>query len=185
MALRVWLVSIQHSLCTCDVPAAGPGSRKTVVSENRQKPLSSWGWHSDGCQQAARGPAFTTLTRRPLYHRPSGAGPRLGLRGRAFGGRKSWVQTSNPREMGWPLRPPFTPDMWQRAGQGTISKPGPCVCVHTRARTPRARARAARRQGRARQALSPAAPLCFDSSQDPTAKRFPFCCICFRSLESE
>lgn len=40
MELRAWHLSIQHSVCTYCVPGAVPGSRKTAVRKNRQKPLS-------------------------------------------------------------------------------------------------------------------------------------------------
>lgn len=124
IALRIWHVSFQHSVCADDAPGAMLGSRKTAVNKNSQKPrLRGAGTQTDGCQQAAQGPAFTPLTPRPLCHRSSGTGQRLGLRGRALGDRKSW-------ELGQPLQSPIHPGMWQRAGQGISSRPGPCACVH-------------------------------------------------------
>lgn len=50
---------------------------------------------------------------------------------------KGWAQTSSPvpRKPYWPFRPPFTPDRWQLAGQGTIRKTAPCVCTRVRTHT--------------------------------------------------
>lgn len=56
VALRVWRVSIQQSVCTCDMPGAVPGSR------NRQKLCACEAGTSDGHQPAACERVFTPLT---------------------------------------------------------------------------------------------------------------------------
>lgn len=86
-----------------------------------------------------------------------------------------------------PLAPIINPDMWHWVGQSTISQSGLCMYTHLCAQTHRHQETELELAGDKAELGRrwPSGPLCLDSSQDPTAERFPFYCICFRSLESK
>lgn len=193
MALRAWHLSIQrpvwHLLCarSCAWKQEDSGEQELT----KTPVLVKLTFRLMEVNRLSRASICTFNLRAPVPQM-TGCQTEAGAEGQSPGWWEEQGSDQQPHSQEGVLALPahiHPTDTGQLAGQGTIPKTGYCVCTCTHVcshrHTPADKAGTGRRRGRAVRALNLANPLCFDSSQDPTAKRFPFSCICFRSLKSE